>query len=520
MRRLPLAAVLALSLAPLGQAAELPETQLAGALAPLPAAPPDPLLSSLGLADALTQAPVSALEAEAFAQDYATGAVAPGDRAAIVQRAATAAGIAARGGLAPPATGLEEALLYAYDVLGFAVSGEQLARLHADASALEPGLAAALGSMVATNAWGTAAVRDMLLRLTPDERDLLRACSNPRDAEGSACPDRERARAVATERVDRALLVEVGLRVLAAVDQGLPALRAAAAADSGAGGEVVFEDPARIVTVGGAGWNYHFGAQASVGLDGAKGPMLSVDLGGDDAYYASSGPMLLSEPPVPLMSQPPLAIGNGLVSVVVDLGGGDLYSADQWNLASATRGVALLLDLGGNDRYAAGSGSEGYALTGLAMLFDAGGDDVYTCTQRCQGHGMLGGLAVVEDAAGNDAYGGTQLAQGAGSTSGAGFLLDAVGFDQYTASGVAPSAAQGVSQFLAVGALVDRAGDDKYTFVSGGRGWIYVPAPPGYDLGAALLVDGQGIDQYNNGVGGNALQWWQGNLGHGRDLAG
>jgi len=176
--------------------------------------------------------------------------------------------------------------------------------------------------------------------------------------------------------------------------------------------------------------------------------------------------------------------------------------------------VAVGLDLSGNDRFAPPKGftgvndggnaagcdtramgdagetwtrnlTAGAAFAGIGVLWDDGGDDFYGGRSLTQGVGHVGGVGVLVDAGGDDRYSGVRLAQGAGIFGSVGLLDDEGGNDVYALENDAPffnefeafvgcdvstRDGQGRSNFDAVGALVDAAGDDRYQVQAHGAG--------------------------------------------------
>lgn len=253
--------------------------------------------------------------------------------------------------------------------------------------------------------------------------------------------------------------------------------------------------------------------------------LLRVDLGGDDRHLAEDGP----------------------ISVLVDVGGDDLYAypgaegvdaaadlpadaagrgdveglAAQATLSEAARqggargGVALTLDLGaGQDRYVSLRGGQGYAQLGVGVLLDAGGDDVYLAEAGAQGAAQLGIGLLIDLGAGQDRYEALHAAQGFAGPAGFGALVDDGGDDVHRCwptparhpapqdPSVNASFCQGASlgfraevgaQALpgGLGVLANAGGDDAY------EGAVFAQGV-GYWLGTGLLLDGGGADTYRH----------------------
>lgn len=120
----------------------------------------------------------------------------------------------------------------------------------------------------------------------------------------------------------------------------------------------------------------------------------------------------------------------------------------------------------------------GSAFAGVGILWDGGGADFYGGRSITQGVGHLGGVGVlVDQGASDDAYEAIRFGQGVGFVAAAGLLYDDGGHDVYELKNLLPlwnefesfngcdvstRDGQGRSNVVAVGALVDLAGDDRY----------------------------------------------------------
>ena len=229
------------------------------------------------------------------------------------------------------------------------------------------------------------------------------------------------------------------------------------------------------VVVGSAGPNrYDMDAVAAV-----------LDPGGDDRYVWS--------------------LGGAVDSVVVDLGGNDRYEGGA--IGGPGSGIACLAaidDHGGNDHYRGGLLSIGAGAFGVGLIRDRGGDDRYEGGAWSIGAAMYGAGIVLDEGGADDVRGGT-LSQGVGGPRGIGALIDRAGDDRYVADFGAPSAygtpatnlafSQGVGygfrRYAAggIGILLDAGGDDRYEggeFSQGG----------GYLHGLGVLHDAAGRDLY------------------------
>lgn len=319
-------------------------------------------------------------------------------------------------------------------------------------------------------------------------------------------------------RVDRAALVQAGLRLLDAMDiflskpLDLPPMQIETPIGLvviGTPGDDVYTTPAALIIDPGGNDRYD-------GVAGVALPDLSVsvciDLGGDDVYLG------------------PQALGIGGIGIAVDLSGHDTY--DGTGQGAGIAGVGILNDRAGHDTYRGGIGCQGFGLYGAGLLFDGAGDDGYEAALLGQGAAGPGGLGLLADVSGNDRYtaGGKfpdvrengqshqSMAQGFAlgirpiTSGGIGILLDMAGDDEYRAEYFAQGAsfwggtgllidragndryearryAQGAGVHLAVGALIDLSGDDTYHLWGVGQGC-------GHDLAVGLLIDRAGHDRY------------------------
>jgi hypothetical protein len=144
------------------------------------------------------------------------------------------------------------------------------------------------------------------------------------------------------------------------------------------------------------------------------------------------------------------------ISLIIDVGGKDLYRGMIAASADEDQGNAVVIDLNGDDSYDGAPLGLATGRLGVGMLIDHAGDDVYQLDMGSGGAGF-GGLGILFDAKGNDVYMGNRLTQGV-AIAGLGLLLDAAGNDRYTSHGFAI----GFGGPLGVGAVIDITGDDHY----------------------------------------------------------
>jgi hypothetical protein len=217
--------------------------------------------------------------------------------------------------------------------------------------------------------------------------------------------------------------------------------------------------------------------------------MLTVDLGGDDAYAGRHG------------------AGPGYASVLIDLGGNDTYRVGDLSVGAGLLGIGLAWDLAGDDTYRGGGLTFGCGIAGVGALTDQGGSDDLKSTVISQGIGMFG-IGICTNTEGDDRYRVDLLGQGAALVQGAGWMIDLEGNDDYRAGGkyvnsplfanVHFSMAQGYATGIredtggiggGVGLLSDLAGDDSYvgeTYCQGASYWFAVGS----------LYDAAGNDTY------------------------
>jgi|GEM_PF-2415516 len=288
-------------------------------------------------------------------------------------------------------------------------------------------------------------------------------------------------------------------------------------------------------------------------------PALFIDLGGDDTYEGKvavadnhnrytalfdfgdgrdtyrNGEVVMAyeigpdgrpaDPNLVIPRHPGPCAAQGGSTMLVDLGGDDLYAGEDFSLGAAILGAATLHDLAGADSYRGGDFTQGAAFLGWAALIDEGvtpaesenvsqpSNDSYDCSRFGQGFGYVLGYGRIEDTGGNDRYsaGGKfrhtpllpdhyqSLSQGFGFGSrnsrlggGIGAMIDRGGNDVY----VADVYGQGASYWYALGIAWDEGGNDTWQLGQYGQG-------AGIHLSAGLLFDQAGDDYYNNlnGVG-------------------
>lgn len=221
-----------------------------------------------------------------------------------------------------------------------------------------------------------------------------------------------------------------------------------------------------------------------------KDAVVTIDLGGRDTYRGRHG------------------AGIGYASVLIDLGGDDLFEVPDLSLGSAILGVGLGYDIGGHDVFRTKSLSLGCGLAGVGGFYREGGKDTYESVSLAQGFGEFG-IGILADTAGDDRYDANYNAQGAARTGGVGWLVDSSGDDVYRAGGlilnsplfekVHYSNSQGYGSGYredtggtsgGIGLLTDLSGDDNYI------GETYCQAAS-YWFSVGSLYDRDGNDTYS-----------------------
>ena len=227
-------------------------------------------------------------------------------------------------------------------------------------------------------------------------------------------------------------------------------------------------------------------------------PLFVLDVGGDDHYRFER-----SDDPQ-----------RGRISVVVDVGGGDRYTAAGPGdcASSGILGYGILWDTDGDDRYEGGMLAQAAAVFGAALLYDGGGRDAWQATGYSQAY-AFGGAALLVSGGGDDTFHALTHAQGAGGPEGAAVLVNAHGNDRYVLGndpllvpssqlparnvsmgqgagyGIRADLSDGRSTTGGVGVLLDFEGDDHYQAQVFAQG-------AGYWEGVGLLVDGGGNDTF------------------------
>lgn len=220
--------------------------------------------------------------------------------------------------------------------------------------------------------------------------------------------------------------------------------------------------------------------------------LLTIDLGGNDAYMSGCGGAYGSENPL---------------SVLIDVLGDDVYKTkEDFAFGSGFLGIGFLLDLAGNDQYFANNFSLGSGLLGIGYIKDESGDDTYSGDTFAEGAGAFG-IGILRDLTGNDQYFASYISQGFGFVQGLGALIEGNGNDSYYSGGgylnplaitlpghyftLSQGFGFGIRNIASggIGLLLDKSGDDIYESDVYGQGASYW-----FSLGG--LVDESGNDSY------------------------
>ena len=228
-----------------------------------------------------------------------------------------------------------------------------------------------------------------------------------------------------------------------------------------------------------------------------KDPLLVLDVGGDDSYEFDER----SE--------------THRISVVLDHKGNDRYVADAPGAdpSSATLGYGLLWDTEGDDRYQGTQHAQASALFGAALLVDGGGNNEFIASSHSQAQ-AIAGIALLLVGSGNDRYTAQTFSQASAGPRAVAALIDIAGDDRYTLNntplvapspqlperntsmgqgagyGIRPTGADGPSAAGGMGMLLDFAGNDRYTAQVFAQG-------AGYHEGLGILVDEGGSDRFD-----------------------
>jgi hypothetical protein len=260
----------------------------------------------------------------------------------------------------------------------------------------------------------------------------------------------------------------------------------------------------------------HFGADSSRGCCARKSARYN---GGRAGFAGRTSTVTGSISYLGLTDQGPIVVGgwddntySGAFALILDLGGNDTYdlafdravnfslvidkqgddsytSDDCGAVAGAVLGTSVLIDLGGNDVYRAGDVSLGAGIYGCGILYDREGEDIYASGAFSQGAGFVG-WGILRDDAGNDSYTAGMQSQAFGYVGGAGVILERGGNDTY----LTKMAQTDILRY-----------DDHYLTLSQGCAFGY---RPDYSGGIGLLVESGGNDLYSSDIFGQGVGYW------------
>ena len=280
------------------------------------------------------------------------------------------------------------------------------------------------------------------------------------------------------KRVDREGLARIAAEIWQFLGSRIPELKEFARKDGREGLLAARDTPAGRIEIWGGGDQRH-----------KQRCLFRLEVGGDDNYLDTAGRADLSHP----------------LSINVDLSGDDIYGATApFSQGGALAGIGILIDEAGDDQYLGRRWCQGAAVAGVGLLLDRSGRDTYRGREACQGASFVGG-ATLADLGGDDTYSADRFSQGVGFPGGVGALLDRAGNDRYACTGAYGSEygeegvfsgwGQGVGFGFrgvasgGIGLLIDRAGDDVYEAGNFSQGGAYF-----FAWGA--LKDDSGDDRY------------------------
>ncbi|MBE6542663.1 MAG: hypothetical protein E7672_09515 [Ruminococcaceae bacterium] len=145
--------------------------------------------------------------------------------------------------------------------------------------------------------------------------------------------------------------------------------------------------------------------------------------------------------------------------LLIDPAGNEIYNGKVAASISKNMPISVLIDVGGNDIYSANSsdgGTQGCGLFGCGILFDLSGDDLYKSVRLSQGS-AIHGTGVLFDGDGNDVYE-AEVSSQASAYYGYALLVDTKGNDTYYSFGYSQSFASNRAFTM----LIDKEGNDSY----------------------------------------------------------
>ena len=365
-------------------------------------------------------------------------------------------------------TWLEDALATFYSLHDISVSQQEQQRFFQQTAAMPDELREAIALLLVALNEATVLSREATRQLTDDEIAFLREHNQSETDLGdmirtvlgqrfNILPDLGFFKSNTSylfsliEKIDTEKLVEGSLSLAQAVRTAMPVIA------SHTGYNETLRDPSGYICIGGSDNDTYTGNVSLV-----------VDVGGDDIYTVRE---------------------YGEATLRIDAAGSDYY---QGSAANSFLGIAMLFDFAGNDVYSTGDWSQSYTCGGITFMFDATGDDSYRAASYTQACAHAGGIAILCDISGNDVYQAGNRSQASANANGIALLLDVTGDDAYTGG----SYGQGSAIAGGIAILLDCLGDDVHSSTTNAQG-----AGEGWAIGlkkvsAGLMVDVAGNDRY------------------------
>ncbi|MCE5269312.1 MAG: hypothetical protein LLG00_15655 [Planctomycetaceae bacterium] len=236
------------------------------------------------------------------------------------------------------------------------------------------------------------------------------------------------------------------------------------------------DTPAGAIVIGGDGVNTYQ-------LDQMRDVAAVIDLGGGNAYYEGTvGP-------------------DRPVLVVINLAGHNIFRGTQAGIqGGAVLGVSMVANLGGDNVYEAQDVAQGSALAGVGILIDFGPNNRYRGVRRVQGQ-AIGGVGILIGHGGKNDYHAAMWAQGFGGPLGFGMLENVTGNNHYYCGGM---------------------WRDSYPETPGYEGWgqgVGAGIRQVADGGIGVILDGGGENTYEFDYLSHGGGYWCG-LGFARDFGG
>ncbi len=236
------------------------------------------------------------------------------------------------------------------------------------------------------------------------------------------------------------------------------------------------ETPSGAIIIGGKGPNTYQ-------LDQMRDVAAVIDLGGGNTYNEGTvGP-------------------DRPVLVVINLEGHNVFRGTQAGIqGGAVLGVSMLANLGGENVYDAQDVAQGSAVAGVGMLVDFGPHNRYRGLRRVQGQ-AIGGVGILIGRGGQNDYHAAMWAQGFGGPLGFGLLENVLGNNHYYCGGM---------------------WRDSYPETPGCEGWgqgVGAGLRQVADGGVGVILDGGGENTYEFDYLSHGGGYWCG-LGFARDFGG